>query len=224
MFQQQWPGLYEAFEDNAEQLRQALLQRALLPDAGQHVLLGVETRNLLRRDAQTEEDRMLVPQATLPPNAHVVCPGRVMSSVLLLPKEAGQGTCVVDAARVTLLDWPQKERQAVVERVVKRRPHPVIIGDRWSACAPFLARMTNVAARCLLRVARYRVFSCAPLLASPVSMGPAARIEHVCSVAMHACTVNRMQAGRAPLPVASEWKSLVGIRCIGVRHASWKSV
>jgi hypothetical protein len=33
----------------------------------------------------------------------------------------------------------------------------VIIGDRWYACAPFLARMTEVAASCLLRVKRNRV-------------------------------------------------------------------
>src|SRR5438874_3586115 len=78
LFPRKWPSLYEAFEDgqiDAERLRQIFIQFAPLPDAGQHVFLGVDTSNLLRRDAQTEEDRTLVPLANLPENAHVVCPG-----------------------------------------------------------------------------------------------------------------------------------------------------
>src|ERR1700688_4178948 len=95
LFQRKWPSLYEAFEDgqiDGERLRETFVQFAPLPDPGQHVFLGVDTSNLLRPDAQAEEDRTLVPLANLPENAHVVCPGWVMSSVVLLPAEAGQGT------------------------------------------------------------------------------------------------------------------------------------
>src|SRR5581483_930700 len=102
-FQRKWASLYEAFEDgriDAEQLRQVFAQFALLPDPGQHVFLGIDTSNLYRPEAQTGEDRTLVPVANLPEKAHVVCPGWVMSSVVLLPKEAGQGTFVLDSQRV----------------------------------------------------------------------------------------------------------------------------
>ena len=47
---------------------------------------------------------------------------------------------------------------AVVDLLVQRGLRPVIIGDRWYACAPFLARMAEVAASCLLRVKCNRVF------------------------------------------------------------------
>ena len=165
LFQRKWPSLYEAFEDgqiDAERLREVFLQFAPLPDAGQHVFLGIDTSNLLRCDAQTGEDRTLVPLANLPENAHVVCPGWVMSSVVLLPKEAGQGTFVLDVARVTsaglATEVAASQLQAVVAWLAKRGLRPVIIGDRWYACAPFLARMTDVAASCLLRVKSNRVF------------------------------------------------------------------
>lgn len=164
-FQRKWASLYEAFEDgqiDAERLRQVFAQFAPLPDPGQHVFLGVDTSNLLRPDAQTGEDRTLVPLANLPENAHVVCPGWVMSSVVLLPTEAGQGTFVLDVVRVTsaglATEVAASQLQAVVDLLVKRDLRPVIIGDRWYACAPFLARMTDVAASCLLRVKSNRVF------------------------------------------------------------------
>lgn len=132
-FQRRWPSLYEAFEDghiDAEQLREIVMQCAPLPDAGQHVFLGIETSNLLRPDAQTEEDRTVVPLANLPANAHVVCPGWVISSVVLLPTEAGQGTVVLDGVRVTsaglATEVAASQRQAVVDWVVKRGLRPVI--------------------------------------------------------------------------------------------------
>jgi hypothetical protein len=164
-FQRHWPSLYEAFEDgkiHAEQLRNVFVQFAPLPGVGQHVFLGVDTSNLLRPDAQTSADRTLVPLANVPESAHVVCPGWVISSVVLLPKEAGQGTYVLDIQRVTssglATEVAAGQLQAVVDLLVARSLRPVIIGDRWYACAPFLARMTDVAASCLLRVKSNRVF------------------------------------------------------------------
>jgi hypothetical protein len=43
--------------------------------------------------------------------------------------------------------------------LVARGRRPIIIGDRWDACAPFLARRGCVPARCLVRVTSHRVFS-----------------------------------------------------------------
>jgi hypothetical protein len=37
--------------------------------------------------------------------------------------------------------------------------HPIIGGSRWYACAPFLTRLADVEACCLLRVKSNRVFS-----------------------------------------------------------------
>jgi hypothetical protein len=165
LFQRKWASLYEAFEDgkiDAARLREVFVQFAPLPDLGQHVFLGVDTSNLFRPDAQTGADRTLAPVANLPENAHVVCPGWVMSSVVLLPTDAGQGTSVLDVVRVTsaglATEVAASQLQAVVDLLVKRGLRPVIIGDRWYACAPFLARMTDVAASCLLRVKSNRVF------------------------------------------------------------------
>ena len=132
-FQRRWPSLYEAFEDgqiDAEQLCEIFVQFAPLPDAGQHVFLGIDTSNLLRPDAQTEEDRTLIPLANLPENAHVVCPGWVMSSVVLLSTEAGQATFVLDVVRVTsaglATEVAASQLQAVVDCLVKRGLRPVI--------------------------------------------------------------------------------------------------
>src|SRR5205823_2421808 len=73
---------------------------APLPGAGEIVFLGIDTSNLYRPEAETAEDRTLVPMANLPKNTHVASPGWVMSHVVLLPNQAGQGTFILDTARV----------------------------------------------------------------------------------------------------------------------------
>jgi hypothetical protein len=82
--------------------------------------------------------------------------------VVLLPVEAGQGTFVLDCQRIASTELATEvgagQLKAVVELLVQRGLHPVIIGDRWYACAPFLARMSDVQASCLLRVKSNRVF------------------------------------------------------------------
>jgi hypothetical protein len=42
--------------------------------------------------------------------------------------------------------------------LVERGLHPIILGDRWYACAPFLTRLADVEACSLLRVKSNRVF------------------------------------------------------------------
>src|SRR2546421_99397 len=165
LFPRRWPSLYEAFEDgkiDAEQLRQVFVQFAPLPGTGEYVFVGVDTSNLYRREAEPSPDRTLVPLANLPEGEHAVCPGWVFSHVVLLPAEAGQGTFVLDSQRVASSGLATQvgasQVLAVVDLLVQRGLRPVIRGSRWYACAPFLARMAEVAASCLLRVKRHRVF------------------------------------------------------------------
>jgi len=165
LFERRWPSLYEAFEDgqiDAQQLRQVFVQFAPLPEVGQYVFLGVDTSNLYRPEAETSADRTLVPMPNVPECDHAVCPGWVWSQVVLLPQEAGQGTFVLDSQRVAsgglATQVGADQVLAVVDLLVQRGLRPVIIGDRWYACAPFLARMAQVAASCLLRVKCNRVF------------------------------------------------------------------
>jgi hypothetical protein len=61
---------------------------------------------------------------------------------------------------------------AVVDLLVQRGLRPVIIGDRWYACAPFLAHMSGVPASCLLRVKRNRVFYRRAAERLPAQRGP----------------------------------------------------
>jgi hypothetical protein len=164
-FERTWASLYEALEDgkiDAERLRQVFVQFAPLPSAGQYVFLGVDTSNLYRPEADTAADRTLVPMANLPKGTHAACPGWVVSHVVLLPQQVGQGTFVLDTARVSSTELATevaaRQLQAVVALLVARGLRPVILGDRWYACAPFLARMTDVAARCVLRVKSNRVW------------------------------------------------------------------
>ena len=166
VFERRWPSLYEAFEDgkiDVEKLRQVFVQFAPLPGPGEYVFLGVDTSNLSRREAETSPDRTLVPLPNLPECDHAVSPGWVFSHVVLLPAEAGQGTFVLDTQRVASSGLATQvgadQVLAVVDLLVQRGLRPVIIGDRWYACAPFLARMAEVAASCLLRVKCNRVFS-----------------------------------------------------------------
>src|SRR6266566_7760675 len=63
-FERTWASLYEALEDgqiDADRLRQVFVQCAPLPAAGQSVFLGVDTSNLYRREAETAQDRTMVP-------------------------------------------------------------------------------------------------------------------------------------------------------------------
>jgi hypothetical protein len=117
---------------------------------------------LYRQEAETSADRTLVPLPNVPEGDHAVCPGWVWSQVVLLPQAAGQGTCVLDSRRVAAAGLATQvgaeQVLAVVDLLVQRGLRPVIIGDRWYACAPFLARMAQVAASCLLRVKCTRVF------------------------------------------------------------------
>jgi hypothetical protein len=164
-FERKWPSLYEALEDgkiNAERLREIFVEFAPLPQTGSYVFVGVDTSNLYRKEAATLADRTLVPIPNLPECDHAVCPGLVISSVVLLPKEAGQGTFVLDTQRVTSQDVATgiaaRQLREVVFLLVKKGLRPILIGDRWYACAPFLRGMAEVCASCLLRVKCNRVF------------------------------------------------------------------
>ncbi len=164
-FERTWASLYEALEDgqiDAERLREVFVDFAPLPQAGEIVFLGVDTSNLYRPEAETAEDRTLVKLANLPKNTHAASPGWVMSHVVLLPQQAGQGTYVLDTARVKsgeqATEVAAHQLRAVVALLVARGLCPIIVGDRWYACAPFLTRMGDVQASCLLRVKCNRVF------------------------------------------------------------------
>src|SRR5258708_17819874 len=164
-FERTWASLYEALEDgqiDAERLRKVFVDCAQLPQAGEIVFLGVDTSNLYRPEAETAADRTLVPLANLPKHTHAASPGWVMSHVVLLPTQAGQGTFVLDTARVRSTELATevaaRQLRAVVALLVERLLHPIILGDRWYACAPFLVRLADVEAASLLRVKRNRVF------------------------------------------------------------------
>src|SRR5260370_30903067 len=80
-FERTWASLYEALEDgqiDAERLRQVFVDCAPLPQAGEIVFLGVDTSNLYRPEAETAEDRTLVPLANLPKHTHAASPWAVM--------------------------------------------------------------------------------------------------------------------------------------------------
>ncbi len=164
-FERSWASLYEALEDgqiDAERLRQLFVDFAPLPAAGEVVFLGVDTSNLYRPEAETAEDRTLVPIANMPKNTHVASPGWVMSHVVLLPTQAGQGTFILDTARVASTERATvvaaHQLRAEVALLLARGLHPIIVGDRWYACAPFLTRLADVEACSLLRVKSNRVF------------------------------------------------------------------
>src|SRR6059058_2300428 len=156
---------YDALKDgqiDTQRLRQVFVDFAPLPAAGEIVFLGVDTSNLYRPEAETAEDRTLVPMANVPKHTHVASPGWVVSHVVLLPKQAGQGTFILDTARVASTELATvvaaRQLRAVVALLVARGVHPIIIGDRWYACAPFLTHLADVEACCLLRVKSNRVF------------------------------------------------------------------
>src|SRR5258706_11941316 len=136
-FQRKWASLYEAFEDgkiDAEQLRQVFVQFAPLPPAGRHVFLGVDTSNLYRAEAKTSADRTMVPLPNLPECDHAVRPGWVISSVVLLPEEPGQGTFVLDSQRVAssglVTEVAASQFLAVIDLLLQRRLPPALIRAR----------------------------------------------------------------------------------------------
>src|SRR5258708_26963634 len=131
-FERTWASLYEALEDgriDAERLREGFVDFAPLPQAGEIVSLGVDTSNLYRPEAETAEDRTLVPMANGPKNTHAASPGWVVSHVVLLPTQAGQGTFVLDTPRVRstelVTDGAARQLRAVVALLGPRGLHPV---------------------------------------------------------------------------------------------------
>jgi Transposase DDE domain len=177
-FERKWPSLYEGLQDgkiNAERLRESFVEFAPLPAAGSYVFVGVDTSNLYRKEAETLADRTLVPIPNLPSCDHAVSPGLVISSVVLLPKEPSQATFVLDARRVTSEDLATgvaaHQLREVVFLLVKKGLRPIILGDRWYACAPFLRGMAEVLASCLLRVKGNRVFYRPAPLRQPRQLG-----------------------------------------------------
>src|SRR5258708_3506736 len=131
LFERTWASLYEALEDgqiDAERLREVCVQFAPLPEKGQVVFLGIDTSNLYRPEAETAADRTLVKMANLPAKAHVASPGWVISSVVLLPRQASQGTFVLDTVRVrsteqaTEVNTIQIRRMSAKERCLRRKP------------------------------------------------------------------------------------------------------
>jgi len=221
LFQRRWPSLYEAFEDGqieASQLRQVFVQFAPLPRPGSVRLCGSRYQQFVPPGGETAVDRTLVPMPNVPESAHAVCPAWVISSVVLLPEEAGQGTFVLDSQRVASTGLATQvganQVQAVVDLLVQRGLRPVILGDRWYACAPFLVRMAQVAASCLLRVKSNRVFYRPAPARKPGQRGPAAKMERVSNAAMRARMANRMPRGRGRMPKASAWKCAAGTNCI----------
>jgi hypothetical protein len=164
-FPRKWGSLYEAFEDgqiDAQGLREVFVRFAPFEGMGEHIFLGIDTSNLYRPQAKTAADRTLLPLSNLPPGTQAASPAWVISSVVLLPKLASQATYVLDSRRVAshelATEVAASQLQAVVEGFEQRGLRPVILGDRWYACAPFLRRMSTVAASCLLRVKSNRVF------------------------------------------------------------------
>src|SRR5205807_1003976 len=140
-FERTWASLYEALEDgqiDAERLREMFVDFAPLPQPGESVCLGVDKSLLYRPEAETASDRTLVPISNLPKSTHAASPGWVMSHVVLLPTQAGQGTYVLDTARVKpselATDVAARQLRAVVELLVARGVYPIILGDRWYAC------------------------------------------------------------------------------------------
>ena len=126
-------------------------------------------------------DRTLVPIANLPKNTHAASPGWVMSHVVLLPQQAGQGTFVLDTARVAsrelATEVAARQLRAVVALLVARGLCPIILGDRWYACAPFLARMADRArhvACCASKAIASSIVRLPRVL--PDRLGPAARM------------------------------------------------
>ena len=177
-FERKWPSLYEALEDgqiNAEELRKVMVEFAPLPPAGSYVFVGVDTSSLYRKEAKTLADRTMVPIPNLPDCDHAVCPGLVMSSVVLVPNEPGQGTWVLDVCRVTSQDVATgiaaRQLGEVIFWLEKKGVHPIVLGDRWYACAPFLKAMVGIMASCLLRVKCNRVFYRRPREREPGKKG-----------------------------------------------------
>lgn len=164
-FERTWASLYEALEDgriDAERLREVFIAFAPLSQPSNVVFLGIDTSNLYRPEAETAVDRTLVPIANLPKNTHAASPAWVMSHVVLLPTQASQATYVLDTARVKsnelATEVAARQLRAVVALLVAHGLHPIILEDRWCACAPFLARLVDVDAAELLRVKSNRVF------------------------------------------------------------------
>jgi hypothetical protein len=139
-----------------------LLRFAPLPEKGKPVWIGVDSSNLYRPEAKTAADRSVVYLPNLPESDRPISYGWQISTVVLLPEEAGQGSYVLDSQRIpsTSLAMEVAARQIneLIPLLLSRGVHPIILADRWYACAPDLARTADLEATLLLRVKRNRVF------------------------------------------------------------------
>ena len=238
-FERSWASLYEALEDgqiDAERLRQLFVDFAPLPAAGESVFLGIDTSNLYRPEAETAEDRTLVPIANLPKNTHAASPGWVMSHVVLLPTQAGQGTFVLDTARVASTELATEVAARQLRAVV------ALLRGAWVAshhCRRPLVRLRAVPGSPGRRrggepVARQTAIASStgqPRHVFPASWEPVARMGSAFNARTRAVMANRMRPGKGWTPKGRASRCAVGptCTCAGARgrgvadpdHPSW---
>ena len=141
-FQRRWPSLYAALRDG--QIDRAALTHAFVaalprPEAGQRLLLGLDTSPIRRPDAVTARDRTLVYWPNLPRDATPVVPGWSFSALVVLPQPVSSWTYVLDHQRVpstgTAVSVGQQQLQTVVPLLPFR---PLLLLDRHYSQAPWL--------------------------------------------------------------------------------------
>jgi hypothetical protein len=182
-FERRWHSLYEAFEDgkiDRNRLRNAFAQavpnekQAKPAEKQARLVLGTDASSIARPKAVTARDRTLVHEANLPEGCR--CPpvvaGWQFSTLALLPQSPSSWTYTLDTTRITSHQTTAQVAAEQLQQIVPllsgrsgRAPlpaaasssRPLLLGDGYYSCLPFLCRTRDVACDKLIRLAKNRV-------------------------------------------------------------------
>lgn len=108
----------------------------LLPQrlVGTRLVLGLDTRSILRPEAHTSKDRTLVYRSNLPSDATPVEPGWSFSALVVLPDPVSRWTYILDHRRVpstaTATTIGVAQLPAVLPKLSAGWGRPVVLLDR----------------------------------------------------------------------------------------------
>jgi len=162
-FRRKWHSIYKALSRgriDRRALQQAFAEAAPRPNHGERLVLAVDVRPMVRRQARTSADRTFVHVPNMPEGAPPVLPGYQFSEVVVLPNPVSSAVHVLDNQRIPSTETAARVGAAQLRVVLPllQPERPILLGDGGYGNVPWLAATADLAVDQLLRIARNSVF------------------------------------------------------------------
>jgi DDE superfamily endonuclease len=162
-FRRKWPSLYKAVSRgriDRSGLQQAFAAAVPPPRAGARLVVAVDVRPMVRRQARTSADRTFVHVPNVPEGAAPVLPGYQFSELVVVPYPVSSAVHVRDNQRIPSTETAASVGAAQLRAVLPllQPVRPILLGDGGYGNVPWLAATADVPVDQLRRIARNSVF------------------------------------------------------------------